>query len=156
MFHNLPKNLLYESPIDREKKENIEFAQKNPPPNDISVLLSYDWPIHMNWGDWYLDEKNYYLDLLPDCHFGKWSQEEPLYSIDLKKICSANDMLKWFFQLSGKDPDLYGRNVIIDLYYAFKEIFADDIIPLTIVGKTICPTAAVSMHIHKYELQHQL
>ena len=148
----LPKNLLYESAPSREKRENIEFSKKNPSPQSVETLLTYPWPVHLNWGDWFLDENNFSLDLLPDCHFGKWSHEEPLYSINLLEICSANDMVNWFFHLQGKDPSLYGENMIIDLFYAFKEIFGDFKHDLGKVGTTISPKAAINLHLKKYKI----
>ena len=119
MTHRLPKNLLYESAQAREKKENIEFSKQNPYPVPFANLMSYNWPVHMNWGDWYLNEETYTLDLMPDCHFGIWDHDEPLYSINLIEVCSANDMIRWFFHLHGKNPHLYGENLISDLFYAF-------------------------------------
>ena len=150
MNHRLPKNLLYESAQAREKRENIEFSKQNPPPVPLANLMSYNWPVHMNWGDWYLDENSYSLDLMPDCHFGVWDYEEPLYSINLLEVCSANDMVKWFFHLHGKNPHLYGENLVTDLFYAFHEIYNDFKFDLQKMGQIVCPTAVVKLHLKKY------
>ena len=73
-------------------------------------------------------------------------------SIYFPTVTLENGQMNWFFHLQGKDPSLYGENMIIDLFYAFKEIFGDFKHDLGKVGTTISPKAAINLHLKKYKI----
>jgi len=66
------------------------------------------------WDMWVLNPKNYTL-----------TNTCMNYEIDLDNIQNAADMLAWTFQLSGKNPKVYGGDsYLFELTCAFKAIFA--------------------------------
>jgi hypothetical protein len=52
--------------------------------------------------------------------------------------------------LHGKNPHLYGENLVTDLFYAFHEIYNDFKFDIQKMGQIVCPTAVVKLHIKKY------
>ena len=74
------------------------------------------------WGDWYYTPEDGCLNLVRKNTTDTF--QEPFYYIHLNTIKSWKDICFWIHQLNGKNLDLYGDRVSIDLIHAFWWIYS--------------------------------
>ncbi len=70
------------------------------------------------WGDWVYTPHDFALNLT----IGNYTADDPLYYIFLSRIHSYKDIYFWVRQIAGKNTNTHGKDVLIDLIYAFDDV----------------------------------
>jgi len=70
------------------------------------------------WGDWIYTPHDFALNLV----IGNYTVDEPFYYIFLNELHNYRHLYSWVTHLAGKNLDVYGKDVALDLMHAFDEI----------------------------------
>ena len=70
------------------------------------------------WGNWIYTPHDFALNLA----IGNYTVDEPFYHIFLNEIDNYRHLYFWVSHISGKNLDIYGKDVALDLIHAFDEI----------------------------------